>query len=81
MADGTRVSVRWRSSRHGRRLLTLGLAALFVATVARRPVPTGALSVRRTPLGRSSLPSAGVSRARTAPRARPVPRKPRRESG
>jgi uncharacterized protein (DUF58 family) len=30
-------SLRWRSSRHARRLLTLGLAALFVATVARRP--------------------------------------------
>ena len=31
------VSLQWRSSRHARRLLTLGLAALFVATVARRP--------------------------------------------
>ena len=31
------VSLRWRSSRHARRLLTLGLAALFGATVARRP--------------------------------------------
>jgi uncharacterized protein (DUF58 family) len=31
------VSLRWRSSRHARRLLTLGLAALFIATVARRP--------------------------------------------
>jgi uncharacterized protein (DUF58 family) len=31
------VSLQWRSSRHARRLLTLGLAALFIATVARRP--------------------------------------------
>jgi uncharacterized protein (DUF58 family) len=31
------VSLRWRSSRHARRLLTLGLASLFIATVARRP--------------------------------------------
>ena len=31
------VSLQWRSSRHARLLLTLGLAALFVATVARRP--------------------------------------------
>jgi uncharacterized protein (DUF58 family) len=31
------LSVRWRSSRHARRLLTLGLAGLFVATIARRP--------------------------------------------
>ena len=34
---GTWFSLQWRSSRHARRLLTLGLAALFVATVARRP--------------------------------------------
>ena len=34
---GTEFSVQWRSSRHARRLLTLGLAALFIATVARRP--------------------------------------------
>jgi uncharacterized protein (DUF58 family) len=31
------LGVRWRSSRHARRLLTLGLAGLFVATIARRP--------------------------------------------
>jgi uncharacterized protein (DUF58 family) len=37
MADRTEFSPRWRSSRHARRLLTLGLAALFIATVARRP--------------------------------------------
>jgi uncharacterized protein (DUF58 family) len=34
---GTEFRLRWRSSRHARRLLTLGLAALFIATVARRP--------------------------------------------
>jgi uncharacterized protein (DUF58 family) len=34
---GTGFSPRWRSSRHARRLLTLGLAALFAATMARRP--------------------------------------------
>jgi uncharacterized protein (DUF58 family) len=34
---GTQLEPRWRSSRHARRLLTLGLAGLFVATVARRP--------------------------------------------
>jgi uncharacterized protein (DUF58 family) len=37
MAERTEFSLRWRSSRHARRLLTLGLAALFIATVARRP--------------------------------------------
>jgi uncharacterized protein (DUF58 family) len=31
------VSPRWRSSRHARRLLTLALAGLFIATVTRRP--------------------------------------------
>jgi uncharacterized protein (DUF58 family) len=31
------LSVRWRSSRHARRLLTLALAGLFIATIARRP--------------------------------------------
>jgi uncharacterized protein (DUF58 family) len=36
-AAGTVLSLQWRSSRHARRLLTLGLAALFIATVSRRP--------------------------------------------
>ncbi len=34
---GTELEVRWRSSRHARRLLTLGLFGVFVATLARRP--------------------------------------------
>jgi len=33
----TELELRWRSSRHARRLLTLGLAGLFFAVVARRP--------------------------------------------
>jgi uncharacterized protein (DUF58 family) len=33
----TEIAVSWRLSRHARRLLTLGLAAVFAATVARRP--------------------------------------------
>ena len=36
-AVSAEFSLQWRSSRHARRLLTLGLAALFIATVARRP--------------------------------------------
>ncbi len=36
-APGTVLELRWRSSRHARRLLTLGLAGLFIATLARRP--------------------------------------------
>jgi uncharacterized protein (DUF58 family) len=33
----TELELRWRSSRHARRLLTLGLAGLFIAVLARRP--------------------------------------------
>ncbi len=36
-APGTELELVWRSSRHARRLLTLGLFGLFVATVTRRP--------------------------------------------
>jgi uncharacterized protein (DUF58 family) len=36
-AEPVEHPVRWRLSRHARRLLTLSLAAIFVATVARRP--------------------------------------------
>ena len=36
-APGIELELVWRSSRHARRLLTLGASALFVATVARRP--------------------------------------------
>jgi uncharacterized protein (DUF58 family) len=34
---GTELELRWRTSRHARRLLTLGLAGLFIAVLARRP--------------------------------------------
>ena len=34
---GTELAPRWRSSRHARRLLTLGLFGVFIATLARRP--------------------------------------------
>ena len=33
----TELAPQWRSSRHARRLLTLGLFSVFIATVARRP--------------------------------------------
>jgi len=36
-APGTELELHWRSSRHARRLLTLGLAGLFAAVLARRP--------------------------------------------
>jgi uncharacterized protein (DUF58 family) len=36
-AAGQGAAVRWRSSRHARRLLTLGLFGVFIATLTRRP--------------------------------------------
>src|SRR5260370_41635414 len=36
-APGAELALRWRSSRHARRLLTLGLFGLLVATLAGRP--------------------------------------------
>jgi uncharacterized protein (DUF58 family) len=36
-APATGLKLRWRSSRHARRLLTLGLGGLFIAALARRP--------------------------------------------
>ena len=35
------VEVRWRPSRHARRLLTLALAGLLLATLTRRPELVG----------------------------------------
>jgi uncharacterized protein (DUF58 family) len=34
---GHQLELHWRSSRHARRLLTLGVAGVFIATLARRP--------------------------------------------
>jgi uncharacterized protein (DUF58 family) len=34
---GHELELQWRSSRHARRLLTLGLAGVFIAVLARRP--------------------------------------------
>jgi uncharacterized protein (DUF58 family) len=36
-AAGTELELRWRASRHTRRLLTLGLTGLLIAVLARRP--------------------------------------------
>jgi uncharacterized protein (DUF58 family) len=66
------VSVQWRSSRHARRLLTLALAALFIATLARRPEFAG--------LAAPPLLLLGAGRAQRRPsrislRARPSTRR------
>jgi len=65
------VSLQWRSSRHARRLLTLGLAALFIATVARRPEFAGlaAPALLLLAAGRSQRrPPRVTLRARTSTR-------------
>jgi uncharacterized protein (DUF58 family) len=58
-AERSEVSVRWRPSRHARRLLTLAAAGLLVATVTRRPEFAGlaapALLLLRS--GRPARPS------------------------
>jgi len=36
-APDTELALHWRSSRHARRLLTLALAGVFIAVLARRP--------------------------------------------
>jgi uncharacterized protein (DUF58 family) len=41
-AEMTEIPLRWRLSRHARRLLTLGLTGIFVATLSRRPEFAGA---------------------------------------
>ncbi len=70
-AAGTGFSLRWRSSRHARRLLTLGLASLFIATVARRPEFAGlaAPALLLLAAGRSQRRPARISlRARPSTR-------------
>ncbi|HZR54753.1 MAG TPA: DUF58 domain-containing protein [Streptosporangiaceae bacterium] len=55
----TDVAVRWRLSRHARRLLTLALAGIFIATVSRRPEFAGAAAPALLLLaaGRGSRPA------------------------
>ena len=65
---GQEFSLQWRSSRHARRLLTLGLAALFIATVARRPEFAGlaAPALLLLAAGRSQQRPSRVSQRRPA---------------
>ena len=55
---GPSLQPHWRSSRHARRLLTLGLAGVFIATVARRPEFAG-----------RGGPGAAAARGRASPAA------------
>ena len=74
-AAGTELAPRWRSSRHARRLLTLGLFGVFVATLARRPEFAGVAAPALL-----LLAGAGSGRAQRRPpritvRARPSSRR------
>ena len=71
-AAGTELELRWRSSRHARRLLTLGLTGLFIAVLARRPEFAG--------LAAPALVLLAAGRARRRPpritvRAKPTTRR------
>jgi uncharacterized protein (DUF58 family) len=62
------LQVQWRLSRHARRLLTLALAAAFIATVARRPEFAGvaAPALLLLAAGRGARPSVITVRTRTS---------------
>jgi uncharacterized protein (DUF58 family) len=65
-SQAAELPVRWRLSRHARRLLTLGLAAAFAATVARRPEFAGvaAPALLLLGVGRGARPATIGVRAR-----------------
>ena len=58
------VEVRWRPSRHARRLLTLALAALLLATLTRRPELVGVAARRCCCSARGFLGAPGARGAR-----------------
>jgi uncharacterized protein (DUF58 family) len=62
------LTVRWRLSRHARRLLTLGLAGAFIATIARRPEFAGvaAPALLLLAAGRVAHPGVFSVRVRTS---------------
>src|ERR1700749_19197 len=70
-AAGTELELRWRSSRHARRLLTLGLTGLFIAVLTRRPEFAGLAAPALLLLGagraRRQLPPL-IVRAKATPR-------------
>ena len=62
------VEVRWRPSRHARRLLTLALAGLLLATLTRRPELVGVAAPALLLLGARSLGAPGAPGAPGAAR-------------
>ena len=57
------VEVRWRPSRHARRLLTLALAGLLLAMLTRRPELVGVAAPPLLLLGAGLLGAPGARRA------------------
>jgi uncharacterized protein (DUF58 family) len=71
----TELDLRWRSSRHARRLLTLGLAAVFIAIVARRPEFAGVAAPALLLLAAGSSGRGQRRPARISVRVRPSSRR------
>ena len=65
------VEVRWRPSRHARRLLTLALAGLLLATLTRRPELVGVAAPALLLLGVALPGRPGAPGARGARRGSP----------
>src|ERR1700749_779720 len=72
-AAATELELRWRSSRHARRLLTLGLAGLFIAVLARRPEFAGLAAPALLLLAAGRAPRRAARATRAAGRARRRP--------
>jgi uncharacterized protein (DUF58 family) len=66
--QGAELQVQWRLSRHAYRLLTLGLAAAFIATIARRPEFAGvaAPALLLLAAGRGTRPAAIAVRTKVS---------------
>ena len=64
-AEAAEVEVRWRPSRHARRLLTLALAGLLLATLTRRPEFVGLAAPALLLLGAGRPGQPGRIRVRT----------------
>jgi len=66
MPGSAELDVRWRPSRHARRLLTLALGGLLIATLARRPEFAGLAAPALLLLGPARKPRPVRVRVRTA---------------
>ena len=74
-ATSTELELRWRSSRHTRRLLTLGLTGLFIAVLARRPEFAGLAAPALVLLAAGRARTLDRQLARITVRAKPTTRR------